>query len=360
MEVSRLNLAWGTNELPELQPFWQKWLARARERDIFSPAGFLGHPELKEAIADRFQKNYNTRVRPQQITVTNGGTEALYTIFQWLKSVDGQVILQQPAWGYFREALDLLQIPTLSSVATDAAELKEELINYDISIPTLFLLTQPSNPLGRVFDREYLNTLSEWVQQSEDHFVLSDEIYDWYANVDDDFHSWAEIHGLQNSFIVHGYSKPTGLAAWRVGYYIAPVSHLRILNTYHMHNTYGTSTMSQFIALEAQKEEDEIRTLLQHAIGKRRKLLDEKWTQNDQIALLNDSIGMYSYVTLPWDKPRQEEFFAKLKNEGELMITPGYAFGIESGGMRLNITRSIAELEEALDVIQDFLPNGNN
>jgi aspartate aminotransferase len=355
MKSTRLNLAWGTNELPELQPHWEKWLSRANKKEVFQPAGFFGLPDLKQAIADRFKSRYGFRIQPKQVTITNGGTEALYTIFQWLSSIGGQVILQEPAWGYFKEALALLDIPVQPSVAENADQLKIELEALDSRKPTLFLLTQPSNPLCQIFSRDYLEVLSDWVNSKEQHFVLSDEIYDWYAREQDHFHSWSEIHGLGSSFIVHGYSKPTGLASWRVGYFIAPISHLRALNTFHMNNTYGTASMSQFIALEAQYEEEEIRKLLHHAIDKRRKLLSDKWEQDEDIALINEGVGMYSFVTLPWDRSKQEAFFNTLREKGELMVTPGYSFGIETGGMRLNLTRSIAQLEEAIDVIQTFL-----
>lgn len=358
METARLNLAWGTNELPELKPYWEKWLSKAKEKDIFSPSGFFGREELKQAISQRFKDRYNREVDPDQVTVTNGGTEALYTIFQWVKAQNGRVIIQQPCWGYFIDALHLLGVPVHYSTATEPELLQKELEEDAGAGPVLFLLTQPSNPFGRTFSASYLQVLSDWVNKDDRHFVLSDEIYDWFVTNEDEFHSWSEFHGLHNSFIVHGYSKPTGLAAWRVGYFIAAEHLMRSLNAFHKNTTYGTATISQYMALEAQNEESEIRRLLQHAVQKRRKILDEKWDKDREANLLNDGPGMYAFITLPWNRERQERFFHKLQKEGEVMITPGYDFGIESGGMRINLCRSIAQLEESIDVLQHYLTEG--
>lgn len=353
MDTSRLNLAWGTNELPELHPYWKKWLHQAQADSIFQPSGFFGSPELRKAISERYHSRYHlSKLGEQDITITNGGTEALYTAFQWIKSIQGCVIIQQPSWGYFKDALRLLQIPFFESYAKESQGLTDDLEKIDYPGPKLFLLTNPSNPESHLFSEAYLQTLSDWAHSQSHHYVLSDEIYDWYASAKDGYRSWTEVHGLDSSIIVEGYSKPTGLAAFRVGYFICAPDLSRDLRTFHMHTTYGISSLSNAIALEAQREENTIRALLIESLDKRRAFVKKLWSAHPEHLQIPNT-GMYVMVDWTASEEQQKTFLTTLLKEHEIMVTPAASFGRKQSGMRLNICRSLETLEEAIPVIAE-------
>jgi aspartate/methionine/tyrosine aminotransferase len=355
MENHRLNLAWGTNELPELHPYWKKWLHQAQAHSIFQPSGFFGSQDLRRAIVDRYQSRYHlNELSEHQVTITNGGTEALYTAFQWIKKSNGCVIIQQPSWGYFKDALNLLEIPYFESYTKAATQLTFELEAVSFKGPKLFLLTHPSNPESHIFDKAYLSKLSDWVHASSDHYVLSDEIYDWYASAKEGYHSWTEIHGLQSSIIVEGYSKPTGLAAFRVGYFLCDPELTRELRAFHMHSTYGISSLSNAMALEAQKDEQEIRILLDEALKIRRSIVSAQWKASKELLELPD-LGMYANLKFEGSEKELKALSKELLDNYELMVTPSFSFSRPTVGMRINLCRPKELLEEAISILSDQL-----
>jgi len=362
MKKKALNFAYGTNELPELRPWQKKWKAQADQVDDLSIVGFQGLPDLQEAIYRRFdKKGVKGEMSTKNVMVTCGGTEAIFTSLLWIKSIGGRVILQHPSWGYFSDTLDLLDIPYDLSRATTAEGLGAELSSLEKGEPVMYLLTHPSNPLSQVFSVDFLQVLSDWVQRNPSNYVLSDEIYDWYMTPEDGFCSWATFHGLSQSIIVHGYSKATGLAGYRIGYLVAEYSLYKKLFPFHYSSSYGAAVYSQHMALKAQADESDIRNLLQEAISRRWEILYDKWNDNTWLKYRQRRSGMYAYIDIESPQSIQKAFISKLKDEHAVWVNPGWNFGIVEGGFRLNLCRAEKELELGLDIIlqeaEAFLSN---
>lgn len=355
MKSEMLNFAFGTNELPELKEWQEKWKRATDEEEIYSIVGFYGLPALQKEIHQRFVgRTVKGGCSARQVMVTAGGTEALFSTFLWLKSINGSVLLQHPSWGYMTDTLELLGIPYSYTRAVDAESLRRDLSETNDEAPTLFLLTHPSNPHSYLFPPSYLRALSEWVDEKDNHFVLSDEIYDWFVGEEDEYISWATLHGLKQSVIVHGYSKPTGLAAFRIGYFLADSAVYKKIFPFHYSSSYGATIYSQFMALHAQRDEAKIREVLQRGVDRSWQILEKEWRDDTALRLLERRSGMYANFEINASKGDQESFFSELKSKAKVMLTPGYHFGIEEGGFRLNICRPPAQLEEGIRRIRRF------
>jgi aspartate/methionine/tyrosine aminotransferase len=353
MEKAKLNFAYGTNELPELRPLQNVWKQQADASEFYDIAGFHGIPELQQSIQQRFEaRGVKGELSPRQVMVTSGGTEALFTSLMWLRSIGGRVILQHPSWGYFADTLQLLDIPFTYSFSTQTEGLEKELREVETTGPLLFLLTHPSNPFSFIFSDNYLKTLSRWVASRETHFVLSDEIYDWYVGPSDDYLSWSTIHGLKQSIIVHGYSKATGLAGFRIGYLVADPAIYKGLFPFHYSNSYGAAIFSQYIALAAQKDELKVRGLLKEALDERWEILFHTWKNSDSLSVRPRRPGMYAYIDMHAPLKEQKRFVSGLKSRFSVWINPGWNFGTLEGGFRLNLCRPKANLKEGVRRIQ--------
>jgi len=340
MADTTLNFSYGTNELPELRNWQQKWKRGADRADYYSIAGFQGIPALQKAISSRYKtRGVKGGLSPRQVMITSGGTEAIFSSLLWLKSIGGTVLLQHPSWGYFADTLQLLDIPFSYSTSTSAPELKTELNKLKVSGPVLFLLTHPSNPLSYIFPKDYLQVLSDWVYESKTNYVLSDEIYDWYVTSDDDYISWSSLHGLDQSIIVHGYSKATGLAGFRIGYLLADTAVYKALFPFHYSSSYGAALFSQYMALEAQADEDKIRLLLDKTLSDRWAVLHEEWDDKTGLKLRPRAPGMYAYIDIQGPIDLQKKYVHNLKSEAEVWVNPGWSFGVSDGGFRVNLCR---------------------
>lgn len=347
-----LNFSFGTNELPELRAWQQKWKRGADQADFYSIAGFQGVPALQKAIYNRFEsRGVRGGLSPRQVMVTSGGTEAIFTSFLWLKSLGGTVILQHPSWGYFTDTLKLLDIPFIYSTSLTSEELKDELNALSHSGPFLFLLTHPSNPFSFVFPRDYLQVLSDWVYSSDTNYVLSDEIYDWYMTSEDNYISWSTLHGLDQSIIVHGYSKATGLAGFRIGYLLADTALYKGLFPFHYSSSYGAALYSQYMALEAQADEEKISRLLDQTLTERWDILNTRWKDNPWLKIRDRKAGMYAYIDIEAPVASQKDFVSSLKSEAGVWVNPGWNFGVKEGGFRMNLCRPEDTLSQGIDLI---------
>ncbi|NBC24956.1 MAG: aminotransferase class I/II-fold pyridoxal phosphate-dependent enzyme [Bacteroidetes bacterium] len=163
-----LNFAYGTNELPELRAWQDKWKHEADNEDYYSIADFHGIPELQKAVHDRFvDRGVKNGCSAHHVMITSGGTEALFSSLLWIKSKGGTVVLQHPSWSYFSDTLQLLNIPFIYSRADSASELRLDLESLNPDGTFLFILTNPSNPFSHIFSEDYLKVLSEWVSENE-------------------------------------------------------------------------------------------------------------------------------------------------------------------------------------------------
>jgi aspartate/methionine/tyrosine aminotransferase len=355
MEKKVFNFAYGTNELPELRSWQDKWKREADDENYYSIADFRGIPELQKAVHTRFaDRGVKNGCSARQVMITSGGTEALFSSLLWIKSIGGTVILQHPSWSYFSDTLRLLNISFIYCRAESASKLQLELDSLNPAGTFLFILTHPSNPFSHIFSEGYLSALSEWANAGEGNYVLSDEIYDWYVDERHGFQSWSSIHGLKNSIIVHGYSKATGLAGFRIGYLLADTAVYRDLFPFHYSSSYGASIYSQYIALKAQADEKEIRKLLDGALSHRWQILGEQVEENNHLRLCERNPGMYSYWKIKAPENRQRDFVQGLKKQTGVMVNPGWNFGVKDGGFRFNLCRPAEEVKKGVTLIQEF------
>jgi aspartate/methionine/tyrosine aminotransferase len=102
---------------------------------------------------------------------------------------------------------------------------------------------------------------------------------------------------LENSIIVHGYSKATGLAGFRIGYLLAGTSIYKEIFPFHYSSSYGAAIYSQYIALKAQADEENIRSVLEDALSLRWGILEEQVWENEHLRLRDRKPGMYAF----WD-----------------------------------------------------------
>ena len=88
----------------------------------------------------------------------------------------------------------------------------------------LILFNSPNNPSGSVYSREELTALAEVIQQHDNLYVLSDEIYE-YINFVGEHVSLATVPGMfERTVTINGFSKGFAMTGWRLGYLGAPQS----------------------------------------------------------------------------------------------------------------------------------------
>ncbi|EIE98995.1 pyridoxal phosphate-dependent aminotransferase [Saccharomonospora glauca] len=216
-------------------------MLRAGVHQYEAPAG---NAELRSRIAGSF----TTPADPDtEITVTVGGTEALFVALLSIIDPGDEVVIFDPYYDNFLGSLALAgAIPRFVPLRApewrfDPAELAAAFTPRTKAV----LLNTPHNPTGRVLDREELDHLAALCEKWG-ALVISDEVYSAYTYDDHTHVSLADVPALaQRSIVVGSLSKSHALSGWRMGFLRAAPEHTRVLRQVHIAVTGGTAAPLQ-------------------------------------------------------------------------------------------------------------------
>ena len=181
-----------------------------------------GNYKLRAAIAKKQNDFYDQGVEVDNVLVSLGATGAFYATAMSLLNEGDEVILFEPYYGY--------HVATLKSIGCKIKFIRTSPPSYDIDFDYLksqiskntkaILICNPSNPSGKVYTREELETLSTIINDN-DLFLFSDEMYEHFIYDGLEFVSALSIESLKaRTVVISGFSKIYSITGWRLGYAI--------------------------------------------------------------------------------------------------------------------------------------------
>ena len=192
-------------------------------RNQYAP--MAGWPALCEAIAAKVAALYGCRVSSvDEVTVTSGGTEALFCAVQAVVRPGDEVVLLEPAYDSYEPAV----------VLAGGCAVRVPLRPHDHGVDwdrvrdacgprtRLVIVNSPHNPSGAVLERNDLDALAE-VLRPTSAYVLSDEVYEhmlFDGRVHQSVLRHPELAG--RAFVVSSFGKTYHATGWKVGYCVAP------------------------------------------------------------------------------------------------------------------------------------------
>ncbi len=219
----------------------------------YTPVG--GIPELKEAIARKFQEDYGLSYKPGEIIVSCGGKHALYNLFQVLFNPGDEVAIPAPFWvsyvpmAMLAEATPVV-IPTReeNGFKLTPRELRERLSPRTKAL----VLNSPSNPTGCLYNREELAALGEVVLE-HGLYVISDDIYD---KIRFDGAAFVNLAMLApelkaRTFVLNGLSKTYAMTGWRIGYLAGAEAAVAAATNLQSQSTSNPTSIAQKAGVEA-------------------------------------------------------------------------------------------------------------
>ena len=205
-------------------------------------APMLGNLELREAIARKINLLYNTSYHPEnEITVTAGATQAIFTIITTFIKPNDEVIIFKPAYDSYQPNVELnggkvvsIQLQASNHFKVDWQEVKE-MIN---SRTKMIIINTPHNPTGTIFSKEDMLQL-ESITRNTNIIVLSDEVYE-HMIYDGEIHQSACLFPnlKSRSFIVASFCKTFHNTGWRIGYCCAPKVLMQEFVKVHQFNVF--------------------------------------------------------------------------------------------------------------------------
>ena len=208
-----------------------------------------GLPALREQLAKKCLKLYNNKVDVNdEITITPGGTYAIYTALTTVLNKGDEVIVFEPAYDSYIPNIEINgAIPILISLQYPTYQIPWNEVKAKITPKTkMIMLNSPHNPTGMVLSDDDIIQLKEIVA-AHDLFILSDEVYE-HLIFDDKKHlsilNYPEL--FKRSFVCFSFGKTYHCTGWKLGYCIAPKLLMQEFRKVHQFNAFSCNSPVQF------------------------------------------------------------------------------------------------------------------
>ena len=316
-----------------------------------------GVPLLREALADKIQYLYKTNINSEtEITITPGGTYALYSAFTTIIQPGDEVIIFEPAYDSY--------IPNIIINGGVVVPIALEFPNYTIpwdkvkesitSKTKAILVNSPHNPTGMVMTHEDLLQLQEIIINHK-LYLISDEVYEHLIYDNKPHESILKYPELfQRSFIIFSFGKTYHCTGWKLGYCIAPEHLSKEFRKVHQFNVFSCDTPKQ-IGIANFMHNREAYLNLGNFYQAKRDLLREllKDTPLKPIPSSGSYFESYSYATISDESDKQ--FTQKLVTDFGIAAIPMSAFyhdGTHHKVIRLCFAKENKTLENAAVCLQ--------
>jgi aspartate aminotransferase len=327
----------------------------------YVPAG--GTKELREAVAQKYRKQYGVDYSMQEVAISCGAKHSLFNVIFVLLDEGDEVLLPAPYWVTFPEQPKLVgavpvEVPTTEAdnFIIRAQALKEKITPRTKAI----ILNTPNNPTGAVIPGDELEKIVD-LAVANNLYIIFDECYEYFVFDGQRHTSVAQFAAKARhlSVIVNAASKTYAMTGWRVGYTVAPKPIIRAINDYQSHSA-NTSSISQKAALETIVGTQDSVPLMIAEYERRRQFVVEQLNAMPGLTCSSPRGAFYAFPNVSaYFKPGLKdslEFSSKLLREAGVAVVPGSAFGLE-GYVRISFATSMENLEKGLGRMAQALKN---
>ena len=331
----------------------------------YTPAA--GLPELRSAIAAKTARDSGYEVAPEQVLVTNGGKQAVYTAFATLLDPGDEVLLPAPYWTTYPEAISLaggVPVEVFADEHQGYVPTVEQLEAARTPRTKVLLVCSPSNPTGAVWSREQVAAIGGWAAE-HGLWVVTDEIYE-HLLYDGAEHVSAPVEVptlAERTVVLNGVAKTYAMTGWRVGWMIAPRDVAAAATNLQSHLTSNVANVSQRAALEAVSGPLDAVHAMREAFDRRRRAMVAGLSAIEGVECPMPRGAFYAYPSVHGVLGREiagrtvttsAELAAVILDEVEVAVVPGEAFG-PSGYLRLSYALGDEALAEGVGRVAELL-----
>lgn len=216
-----------------------------------------GIPQLREQIAAKVMDLYGFAAdMDQEVTVTSGGTEALFDAIQATVSRGDEVIVFDPAYDSYGPGIALAGGVTVHiPLSLPDFRIDWDLVKDRINERTrMIIINTPHNPSGAIMSTQDIDTLAELTRDRE-IYVLSDEVYE-HMVFDGGVHESVLRHEelRQRSFAVFSFGKTYHATGWKLAYCVAPAALTAEFRKVHQFVTFTSPSFIQYAIADFMRE----------------------------------------------------------------------------------------------------------
>ncbi len=318
-----------------------------------------GIPPLRRALAGRIAAEGGPEYDPaREVLIACGGQEGLFVATQMLVAPGDEVLVQDPGYPAYREAVRLANgVPVPVPVrAGDRYALTAAAVAAALTPRTrLLVLVSPGNPTGGVTPRAELEGIAALARE-RDLRVICDETYRAFVFDGAEQVSFAALPGMRGRTVTIGsFSATYAMGGWRAGYVVGEPALLHPVTALKQALTICSPAPSQWAALAAlEGPQDEPAAAVREVAARRAVVLPALATLG--LPTGDPQGGYHVFADVRATGLTGREFAQVALRDAGVRVVPGDRFGAGgAGGVRLSLVRPVPVLEEALARLRDVV-----
>lgn len=317
-----------------------------------------GLPALREVLAEKIKNLYNNPVHAgDEITITPGGTYALYCAFTAIIQPGDEVIIFEPAYDSYRPNIEInggIVVPI--SLEYPTYTIDWEKVKHAITAKTkAIVINSPHNPSGSLLTHNDMLQLEALVENT-DIFIISDEVYE-HLIFDGKKHTSILAYPalFKKAFVSFSFGKVYNCTGWKMGYSVAPAVYMAEFRKVHQYNCFTCFAPVQhaLAAYIPEKTYLHIGKIIQEKRDYFLKAMEQ--TQLKPLPSYGSYFQLYSYEGLSDAKEMDmAEMLIKDAGVATIPVSSFYSNKEEHQVLRFCFTKQEATLQEAALRISNF------
>lgn len=328
------------------------------------------YPELKQAIAAKFNNENKLPYKPENITTGAGGKHCLYMAFMALLNPGDEVIIPSPYWVSYPEQVKLAGgvVKVIEGAESNGFKITPQQLEAAITPKTkVFILNSPSNPAGHGYTPAEMKAIADVVLKHPNIVVFSDEIYEKLIYGDFQFTSFAALDPklLEQTLTFNCHSKSFAMTGWRIGYIGGPKPIIDAINKLQSQMTSHITSFTQpaaALALSDPRGAEAIEQMRQQ-FEKRGLHMWQRLSSLPNITCVKPQGAFYCFPnvsayfgkTIGGTKITDAiSFSSALLEANHVAVVPGNDSGFDTH-VRLSFATSMEQIDKGIDRIAEFL-----
>ena len=245
-ECGAINLSQGFPDFP-IDDKLSALVNAAMQQGHNQYAPMPGLPPLREAISSKVERLYGFRYDPDtEVTVTSGGTQAIFTAIGAVVHPGDEVVIVDPAYDCYSPTVELFGGKPVHVRLGDDMKFDADAVKAAITPRTrMLMINTPHNPAGTILRDADMQRITEMLRGT-DILLLSDEVYE-HLVFDGEPHASVIDHPelRDRAFVIFSFGKVFHTTGWKMGYALAPKALMTEFRKVHQFNVFSVNTPIQ-------------------------------------------------------------------------------------------------------------------
>lgn len=363
-EIAKLNaegkdiisLGIGSPDMPPSEQTIEALCDDARKADAHGYQSYIGIPELRQAFATFYKKNFGVELNPaNEIQPLMGSKEGVMHISLAFLNKGDEVLVPNPGYPTYSSVSNIVEAKIINYDLDENNGWQpdfEKLEAMDLSRVKLMWVNYPNMPTGARATKELFEKLVDFGRR-HNIIIVNDNPYSFILN--NEKLSILSIPGAKDICIeLNSLSKSHNMPGWRMAMVASNPQFIEWILRIKSNMDSGMFRPMQKAAVAAMSNDDEWHEKHNIELYAKRRALAEEIMTTLGCSFDKDQVGMFLWGKIPSKYESSAELADRVLYDARVFITPGFIFG--SNGekyVRISLCSKEDKLQNALDRIKD-------